>query len=210
MTFAVRIPSAKRLKILANCSLAMVGALVLADAAVASPATYKIDPEHTYPSIAIDHMGGLSTWRGKFNKTSGTLVIDKDAGTGTVDIAIETASIDFGNDRLNAHAASPDMLGAAKYPVATYKGKLIGFKTGGPARVEGLLTLHGVTKPVTLQVKSFVCKKQPMVGREACGADAYGSFDRSDFGVAYGKMMGFDTKVELAIQVEALIVEAAK
>ena len=188
----------------------MIGAAILADAAIAAPVTYKVDPEHTYPSIAIDHMGGLSTWRGKFNKSSGIIVIDKDAGTGTVDIAVQTASIDFGHDRLNAHAASPDMLDAAKFPVATYKGKLLGFKNDGPARVEGTLTLHGVSKPLTLQIKSFVCKKQPMIGREACGADAYGTFDRADFGVGYGKMMGFDTKVELAIQVEALIAEPAK
>ncbi len=188
----------------------MIGAAILADAAIAAPVTYQVDPEHTYPSIAIDHMGGLSTWRGKFNKSSGTIVIDKDAGTGTVDIAVQTASIDFGHDRLNAHAASPDMLDAAKFPVATYKGRLLGFKNGGPARVEGTLTLHGVSKPLTLQIKSFLCKKQPMIGREACGADAYGTFDRADFGVGYGKMMGFDTKVELAIQVEASIAEPAK
>ena len=81
-----------------------------ATAAVAAPVTYKVDSRHTYPSFAVDHGGGMSHWRGKFNSSSGTIVLDKAANTGTVDITIDAASIDFGLDDMNKHAKGADML----------------------------------------------------------------------------------------------------
>ena len=66
-------------------------------AASAEPVTYRMDPNHTHPSFEADHMGGLSTWRGKFNKSSGTVVMDQAAKTGTVEVTIDVGSIDFGN-----------------------------------------------------------------------------------------------------------------
>src|SRR5690606_31101529 len=99
-------------------------------AASADPATYNIDPNHTYLSFEADHMGGLSTWRGKFNKSSGTIVLDVAAKTGTVEVVIDTASIDFGLDKMNEHARSGDMFDVEKYPTAVYKGKLTDFDDG--------------------------------------------------------------------------------
>src|SRR5438067_2038832 len=80
--------------------------------------TYKVDPSHTYPSFEADHMGGLSSWRGKFNKTSGTVVLDKAAKTGSMDITIDANSIDFGHDGLNKHVKSDEMFDVAKFPTA--------------------------------------------------------------------------------------------
>lgn len=77
--------------------IAVVAAWGMAGLAGAAPVTYNVDPEHTYPSFEVDHFGGMSVWRGKFNQNSGTIVLDRDAGTGTVDIKIETASIDLGS-----------------------------------------------------------------------------------------------------------------
>ena len=165
--------------------------------------TYKVDPTHTYPSFEADHFGGLSVWRGKFNKTEGNIVYDKAAKTGTIDITIDTNSIDFGNDALNAHAKKDELFDTTKFPTATYKGKLV-FKGDAPATVDGQLTLHGVTKPVTLTVNKFKCMINPMTKKEVCGADASGTFNRSDFGVSYGTQMGFNPEVKLAIQVEAV------
>ena len=171
--------------------------------ALAAPATYQIDPNHTYPSFETDHLGGLSVWRGKFTKTSGRIVMDKEAGTGTVDITIDASSIDLGNGKLEDHVRSPEMLDAKKFPTATYKGKLAGFKNGAPTEVQGQLTLRGVTKPVNLKINQFLCKKHPMNGKDVCGADASGSFDRSAFGVDYGKTYGFKQDVKLLISIEA-------
>ena len=164
---------------------------------------YKIEPNHTYPSFEADHFGGLSNWRGKFDKTEGSIVVDRAAKTGTVDITIDANSLDFGHAKMNEHAKGPDMFDVAKYPNATYKGKIV-FKGDAPATVDGELTLHGVTKPVTLHINSFKCIQHPMLKREVCGADASATFNRADFGVDYGVKMGFKPEVKLAIQVEAV------
>lgn len=188
-------------------SKALVGAGLLAlglTAASADPVTYNIDPDHTYPSFEADHMGGLSTWRGKFNKSSGTIVLDVAAKTGTVEIVIDTASIDFGHDKMNEHAMSADMFDVEKHPTAVYKGKLTDFDGGKPGKVVGTLTLKGVTKPLTLEIDEFLCKQHPVAKKEVCGADASAEFKRDDFGVDYGKAYGFNQEVELEIQVEAL------
>lgn len=185
--------------------LAVFSALVLAASgvALADPVKYTMDPDHTHPSFETDHFGGLSVWRGIFRKSSGTVVLDKAAGTGTVEADIDVASIDLAQDKLNEHAASAEMLDAAKYPVAVYKGTLGGFVDGAPTTVTGTLTLHGVTRPVNLKINSFKCIQHPMMHKEVCGADAIGSFNRADFGVSYGQAYGFKMDVTLRIQVEA-------
>jgi len=190
-----------------NTSIRLVCAAfgVFATAAVAAPATYAVDPDHTFPSFEADHFGGMSVWRGKFKQTSGTIVLDREAKTGTVDISIDANSIDFGHEKLNTHVKGdePGMLDVAKFPTATYKGKLTKFKDGAPTEVQGDLTLHGVTKPVTLTIRSFKCMAHPMKKKEFCGADAVGSISREDFGISWGKSFGFKMDVKLAIQVEA-------
>jgi polyisoprenoid-binding protein YceI len=175
----------------------------LAGAAAAAPATYEIDPQHTYPSFEADHMGGMSVWRGKINSSAGKIVLDKQAGTGTVDVTMDMKTIDFGIDALNAHAQTPDLFDTAKYPTATYTGKLAKFQNGAPTEVDGTLTLHGVSKPVTLKINSFMCKDHPMKKKEFCGADASATINRDDFGVDFGKQMGFKMGVTLRIQIEA-------
>ena len=177
---------------------------VFAGSALATPTTYQVDPGHTYPSFAADHMGGQSVWRGKFEKSAGTIVLDKDKGTGTVDITVDTSSIDFGHEKLNEHAKGPDMFDVTKYPTATYKGKLVSFKNGAPTQVQGEFTLHGVTKPLTLTINQFLCKPNPMTKKEVCGADASATFNRKDYGLGFGDAYGFKMDVQLAIQVEAV------
>ena len=177
--------------------------LVVCGAVSATPADYNVDPEHTYPSFEADHMG-LSMWRGKFKKTSGKVTLDKAAGRGTVEVAIDLSSIDFGHDKLNEWARSPEFFDVAKYPQASYTGSLAGFTKGTPSRVEGKLSLHGVTKPLILKINSFKCIPHPLFKRELCGADAAGAFKRDDFGLDSGKPYGFKMDVTLRIQVEAL------
>jgi polyisoprenoid-binding protein YceI len=166
--------------------------------------TYTIESNHTYPSFEADHMGGLSVWRGKFTSTSGSITLDRKAKTGSVDITIDASTLDFGHAKMNEHAKGPDMFDVAKFPTATYKSNSITFKGDKPVEVNGELTLHGVTKPVKLTINQFKCIQHPMFKREACGADASATFNRSDFGIDYGVQMGFNPTVKLAIQVEAL------
>jgi len=186
----------------------LAGALLslsAAGAGHAAAATYVIDPAHTYPSFEADHLGGLSTWRGKFDRSSGKVVLDKAAGSGSVDISVDMTSVDFGLDAMNESARGKELFEVSKYPTATYRGKLAGFVNGAPTKVEGSLTLHGVTRPLELSIKSFKCMPHPLYKRELCGADAYASFQRDDFGMDAGKNYGFNMEVALRIQVEALI-----
>jgi polyisoprenoid-binding protein YceI len=181
--------------------LASIAALGSATA-LAAPVSYVLDPSHTYPSFEADHMGGLSVWRGKFTETAGKVVYDKDAKSGSIDITVNMASVDFGMPKLDEHAKGPDLFDVAKYPTATYTGKFTKFNGATPTEAAGTLTLHGVTKPVTLVINSFMCKPSPMTKKEVCGADAAATFDRSEFGLNFGDKYGFKMAVKLQIQVE--------
>ena len=182
----------------------ILSALLAAGTTVhAAPVAYTIDPTHTFPSFEADHLG-ISVWRGKLKRSSGRVLFDKATGTGSVEIETELASIDFGLEALDAWARGPDFLDVARHPRAVFKGALTAPVQGVPTRVEGTLSLHGVTRPLTLTVHSLKCITHPMLKRDYCGADASGSFQRDEFGLAAGKDYGFRMAVDLRIQVEAV------
>jgi len=169
----------------------------------AAPVDYTVDPDHTHPSFEVDHFGGLSVWRGTFKKSTGKVVLDATAQTGSVEINVDTASIDLAHDALNEHVVGPEILDVARFPTATYKATLGGFRNGAPTLATGTLTFHGVTRPLTLKIDSFKCMQNPMTRKDVCGADATGTFNRADFGVNYGQSFGFKQEVAMRIQVEA-------
>lgn len=181
----------------------MSGLAAVAGTAVATPITYNIDPTHTYPSFEADHMGGQSIWRGKFNKTTGKVILDVAAKTGEVDVTVDTASINFGMEALNEHAKQADMFDVAKFPTATYQGTISKWNGDVPVQVTGKFTLKGVTKPLKLTIKSFLCKPSPMTHKEVCGADASASFSRDAWGLDFGKSIGFKMQTKLLISIEA-------
>ncbi|MBN8482507.1 MAG: polyisoprenoid-binding protein [Xanthomonadales bacterium] len=189
--------------------LALFAVSFLPAVAMGMTVRYEVDPAHTYPSFEADHMGGLSTWRGKFNATRGEVSLDRAAGTGSVTIEVDIASIDFGHDEMNRHAIAADLFDAADHPRANYTGTLAGFRDGAPTRVEGKLTLRGVMHPLALDIVSFKCMPHPMLKREVCGADARAVLQRDAFGISAGKDHGFDMRVALRIQVEAVQVASA-
>jgi polyisoprenoid-binding protein YceI len=174
-----------------------LGALAAAD-------TYQLDPNHTYPSFEADHLGGLSVWRGKFTKSSGTVTLDRAAKTGTVDVSVDPASIDTGNSKLDEHLKGDEFFDVAKYPSATYKGTAIKFNGDTPSEVTGTLTMHGVTKPLNLKIESFKCMMHPMLKRQACGVEASAEFNRADWGLDFGSKYGFSMVTKLHIQAEGI------
>ncbi len=184
-----------------------IAAVLLATAAGSASAAvdhYTIDPAHTYPSFEAPHIAGISIWRGKFNKTSGSVTLDRANKTGSVNIVVDTTSVNFGNEKMDEHAKSPDFFDVAKYPTATFKSDSIKFDGDTPVAVDGQFTLHGVTKPLTLKINSFKCIPHPMLKVEDCGADASAEFNRADYGIDYGVQFTGSPMVKLAIQVEAL------
>ncbi len=183
----------------------MIAVLAAAGAgsAMAATDTYNLDPTHTFPSFEADHMG-MSVWRGKFNKTSGKVSLDRAAKSGTVEVTIDISSINFGLAAMDEKARSDDFFDVAKFPTATYQGKLK-FAGDKPKSVEGQITIMGVTRPVTLSINLFNCMPHPMLKKEVCGADAEGELNWSEYGMKlsqYGQ--GEAGKVRLRIQVEAI------
>jgi polyisoprenoid-binding protein YceI len=188
-----------------NKNLIAAGILALiTGAAMATPTTYDLDPRHTYPSFEADHFGGISVWRGKFTKSSGVVTLDRAEKTGTIDVSIDTASIDTGNAQLDTRVRSDEFLDVTRYPTATFKGNALRFDGDTPTEVSGDFTFHGVTKPLTLKIDSFKCFVNPLIKREVCGAEASTQFDRADYGVTWGTKYGFKTLTRLQIQVEGV------
>lgn len=188
-----------RMKRVMTVILALAAAGATAGA-VAAPQVYTIEPMHTYPSFKASHMG-VSFWRGKFDHSSGKIVLDRERGTGRIDVSIDPSSADFGLDALNQVAKGPQLFDVAKYPTAKYESDSITFKNGVPVSANGRLTLHGVTKPVPLTIRSFKCITNPFFKRQVCGADVTAKFDRTKFGMT---QYAEDPWVYLYIQVEAV------
>ena len=190
-------------------SIIAAGALALglsfgASVSALAADTYKLDSNHTYPSFEADHFGGISTWRGKFNKSSGEVVLDRAAKTGTVNVTVDISSINTGNEKLNEHLQKAEFFDVAKYPTAEYKGTSIKFDGDTPTEVIGTLTMHGVTKPLNLKIEHFKCFVNPMMKKEVCGVEATTTFDRGDFGMNWGKDYGFSLQTVLHIQSEGI------
>jgi polyisoprenoid-binding protein YceI len=165
----------------------MLAAALLSAAAFSASAaeTYVIDSRHTFPSFEISHFG-LSTFRGRFDKTEGSIVLDRAAKSVKVD----------------EHLEAPDFFDAARFPSITFKSTQATFKGDVLTAVTGDLSMHGVTRPVTLKVNSFTCKEHPLKKIPACGADAEATIKRSDWGIStYAPAIGDD--VRLLIEVEA-------
>ena len=186
-------------------SLCLVSSLLVAGTAVSAPVTYQVDPGHTYPSFEADHFNGLSIWRGKMDHTQGTIVLDREAKSGTVDITVDASSIDFGHPKLNEHAKSPELFDVAKYPTITFKSKTI-TKDGDGLRVKGDLTIHGVTKEAVLEVEGPTGEQKDPYGNVRVGASATTKVKRSEHGLTWnaaletgGIMLGDDLKVELDV-----------
>jgi polyisoprenoid-binding protein YceI len=165
--------------------LAGVATLTLSMTANASGETYELDPAHTYPYFSINHLG-FSTLRGRFNTTSGVITMDKAKNTGTVEIEIDVSSIDTAHAKRDEHLRGPDFFNAAEFPKMTYKSTKVAINGDNSAKVEGNLTIMGVTKPVTLNVDNISCGVHPFNKKEVCGFNATATIKRSDFGIKYG------------------------
>ena len=186
-------------KQLTTLALALAAAS-LNTAAFAAPETYVADSSHTFSRFSYSHFG-YSTQQSRFNKNSGKVVFDKVAKTGSVDIVIDTKSVDTGNETFNEHIQGEDFLDTAKYPTATFKSTKVIFEGDKPAKVEGNLTLKGVTKPVTLTVTSFQAMPHPMLKKDAIGANAYTVVKRSEFNAGkYAPYVGDEVRIDLAIE----------
>lgn len=174
----------------------------LSGAAFAAPETYIIQNAHTFPRFEYNHLG-YSNQVSRFDKTTGTIVIDRAAKSGSVDVVIDTRSVNTGLPLFNEHIQGEELFDTAKYPTITFKSKKLKFDGDNLASMDGELTIKGVTKPVTLTVTSFHCKPHPMLKKDACGANATTKIKRSEFNVSKHVPYVSD-EVTLTIPVEAI------
>ena len=163
--------------------------------------SYSMDPQHTYAHFSVNHLG-FSTMQGRFDKSSGKVILNRAAKSGSVDVTIEAASITTGFGKRDDHLRSPDFFNVVEFPNLTYKSSAVKFKGDIPVSVEGNLTLLGVTKPVTLTIIAFKCANHPMNKKELCGADAIAQIKRSDFGMKFG-LPNIGDDIKLVFEVEA-------
>ena len=183
--------------------LAVMAAIGFTAAAHAETATYAIDPNHTFASWEIAHFA-TSTNRGRFNKTSGTVTLDKAAKTGSLDVTVDTTSLDTGTAAFTKHISSDEMLNVAAFPTAHLVATKFVFNGDKVAEIDGNLTLMGKTNPIVLKAQNFNCYMSPMVKREVCGGDFDTTLVRSQYGVTYGLNYGFPDAMHVIVQVEAV------
>lgn len=190
------------MKKIVQSSLALALFAVIASPALAAPEAYAIDSGHTFPRFSYSHFG-MSTQLSRFNKTTGTVVLDKAAKSGSVDVVIDMKSVDTGFTVFNGHIQGEDFLDTAKFPTATFKSTKVVFDGDKPSAIEGNLTIKDVTKPVTLKVTNYVNMAHPMLKKDAIGADATVVVKRTEFNAGkYAPSVGDD--VTIAISLEAI------
>lgn len=185
---------------LSKLTAALILAATVAAPALAAPETFNVEPTHTFPRFSYNHLG-YSVQLSRFDKTSGKVVFDKVAKTGSVDITIDTKSVSTGAATFNEHIQGEDFLDTAKFPTATFKSTKVVFEGDKPAKIEGNLTLKGVTKPVTLTVTSFQAMPHPMVKKDAIGANAFTTVKRTDFNMGKNApYVGDEVRIDIAIE----------
>lgn len=171
-------------------------------AAAAAPETYVIDNTHTYPRFEYSHFG-YSTQSHRFTKTSGKIVLDRAARSGSIEVTIDAKSVDTGYALFNEHIQAEDFFDTAKFPTITYRADRIRFEGDRPIEADGQLTIKGVTRPVKLTVTSFHCMPHPIVKKDACGANAVARVKRSEFDM--GKHAPYvSDEVTIHVPVEAI------
>jgi polyisoprenoid-binding protein YceI len=188
---------------------ALLGAVALAlpVAAIAAPESYTIDPTHTYTYFEVDHLG-VSTQRGRFDRTSGKFSLDRAARSGGVELSVETGSVSTGDNvkgsrprTLDDHLKNADFFNVGEFPRMTFKSSGVKFAGDNPAEIAGNLTMNGVTRPLTLKVERWTCRDNPMNKRPMCGGNATATLKRTDWGMKYG-VPAIGDEVRLWISVE--------
>ena len=183
---------------------ALAAAGLFATAVQAAPATYAIDPTHTFATFEIDHMG-TTTNRARFDKKQGTVEFDRAGKSGKVEVTLDMTSVNSGTPNFDKHLQSANIFNAAKFPTAKFVSDKFVFDGDKVKEVTGQLTLLDKTQPVTFKANKFNCYPSPMLQkREVCGGDFEATIDRTAFGLDYGVNFGASKQVRLVLQIEAV------
>ena len=184
-----------------NKLLSMLVVALLSAPAYAAD-NYTIDPSHTWPIFEVNHVG-YSNQRGRFDKTSGKIVLDVAAKKGSVDLTIDADSLDMGFAKWNEHMKGGEFFDVAEYPTIRFTSDKLLFDGDNVVGAEGNFTLLGKTLPLTLRVDGFHCAPFPMTKRMHCGANISATILRSQFGMTrYLTMIGDEIKIFSPIEAD--------
>lgn len=167
------------------------------------PGAYKVEPTHTRVLFAVSHMG-FTTWYGDFTNASGALQLDPaHPANSRIEISVPTGSVSTTNATLDGELKSADWFDATRYPTISFKSREVRVTAPGRADVVGDLTLHGVTRPVTLQARFNAAGINPLDKAYTVGFEASGHIKRSEFGVTkYVPLVGDDVELILSAAFE--------
>lgn len=173
--------------------------VLVASAAVLVAQDYTLDAMHTGVSFQVAH-AGISMTHGRFNDVSGTFSIDADnPGKSSFNVTIKTESVDTGNEQRDKHLRAPDFFNAKQFPTITFKSKSVK-PTAEGLSVAGDLTLHGETKPVTLNLKGGKSVEFPK-GTKRIGYSTDLTLKRSEFGMDKAlEAVGDDVKIAISFE----------
>ncbi|MGD0671959.1 MAG: YceI family protein [Candidatus Binatus sp.] len=193
---------------ISKTAIAIAIAIVVALPVLAHADSWQIDSSHTSVEFTVRHMM-ISNVKGQFQKTTGTITANgNDPASAKIDVTIDASSVDTRVERRDAHLKSPDFLDVAKFPTITFKSTKV--EAAGPNKwtMTGDLTIHGVTRPVVLDVEGSGAPIQVM-GHTRAGASATAKIKRSDFGLTWNKaletggvLVGDD--IAISIDIEAV------
>lgn len=176
--------------------------LTLCSVASAATETFVIDTSHTKPRFEYSHFG-YSTQSSRFDTVSGKISYDAAAHTAAVEVTIDARSVNTGSALFNEHIQGEDFFDTARHPTIRFKSSAVKFAGDAPVSIDGVLTIKGVTRAVTLTVTSFMRMPHPMLKRDAIGANATLTIKRSDFNA--GKYAPHvSDEVTLILPVEAI------
>lgn len=192
--------------------LAAFASAALVVPALAGATSYELDPAHTNAQFAVKHMM-VSTVRGQFNKVSGTVNLDdKDPSKSSIEATIDATTVNTRVQQRDDHLRSPDFLDVAKFPTITFKSTRVEATGQGTYKAHGDLTIHGVTKPVVLEVEAPAEEVKDLSGHTKRGATASTKISRKDFGLVWNKALeggGVLVGDEVAITIDAELLKKA-
>ena len=185
--------------------LAMIAALP----AAAAPTTWQIDPKHSSAQFSVKHLM-ISTVRGEFHGLDGTIYFDdNDISKSTVNVTIDANSVDTHEPDRDKHLKSSDFFDTTKYPTITFKSTKVEQVSADKLRVSGDLTIHGVTKEVTLDVDGPTPAIKDPMGNSRMGASASTKINRHDFGVNGAPSMVGD-EVVITLDLEMIVPQSPR
>lgn len=162
--------------------------------------SYTIDSRHTFPVFEVNHLG-FSTQRGRFNSVTGKIMLVPSQKSGSIEVTIDSASIDMGLEAWDKHMRGEDFFNAEKFPNMSFKSTRLVYDGDRLVGAEGDFTLLGVTKPVKLEVKGFTCGTHPINKKALCGADISTVIKRSEFGMTkYVPSISDDVVVRIPVE----------